>query len=181
MSTQNGEVSGLKGRGQAVLDLKERMKKIAFSDFTVLITGEHGTGKELVAREINRNSRRKNKPFVAINCAAIPESLFENELFGHVKGAFTGALKARDGLFKAADGGTLFLDEIGDLPIYLQAKLLRALQEKEIKPVGADKSIKVDVRVIAATNRDLAKMVDENLFRADLYYRLEELTLETPP
>ncbi|SNR73183.1 Nif-specific regulatory protein [Desulfurobacterium atlanticum] len=157
------------------------VKKIAQTDVTVLLRGESGTGKEVLAKAIHFNSRRKNKPFIAINCAALPESLIEAELFGYEKGAFTGASSLKKGKFELANGGTIFLDEIGDMPFELQAKLLRVLQEKEITRLGGNKPIKVDVRIIAATNRNLEKMVSEGKFREDLYYRLSVVSIYIPP
>lgn len=161
--------------------VKKLILKIAKSNSTVLIRGESGTGKELIARSIHKNSLRGNETFQAVNCAAINENLLESELFGHEKGSFTGAVGEKKGLFEIANNGTLFLDEIGELDIALQAKLLRALQEKEIRRVGGVKEISVDVRVLAATNRDLLKMTEEQRFREDLYYRLNVLSIEIPP
>lgn len=161
--------------------VKKLILKIAKSNSTVMIRGESGTGKELIARSMHKNSLRTNETFQAVNCAAINENLLESELFGHEKGSFTGAVSDKKGLFEIADGGTLFLDEIGELDIALQAKLLRALQEKEIRRVGGTKELSVDVRVLAATNRDLLKMVEEKRFREDLYYRLNVLSIEIPP
>ncbi|HUR97307.1 MAG TPA: sigma-54 dependent transcriptional regulator [Pyrinomonadaceae bacterium] len=161
--------------------VKKLILKIAKSNSTVLIRGESGTGKELIARSIHKNSLRTNEVFQAVNCAAINENLLESELFGHEKGSFTGAVAEKKGLFEIADDGTLFLDEIGELDIALQAKLLRALQEKEIRRVGGVKEIEVDVRVLAATNRDLLKMAEEKRFREDLYYRLNVLSIDIPP
>ena len=161
--------------------VKEMILKIAKSNSTVLIRGESGTGKELIARSIHKNSLRSNEIFQAVNCAAINENLLESELFGHEKGSFTGAIAEKKGLFEIAHHGTLFLDEIGELDVSLQAKLLRALQEKQIRRVGGIKDIDVDVRVVAATNRDLLKMAEEKRFREDLYYRLNVLSLEIPP
>lgn len=160
--------------------VKKLILKIAKSNSTVLIRGESGTGKELIARSIHKNSLRANEVFQAVNCAAINENLLESELFGHEKGSFTGAIAEKKGLFEIADKGSLFLDEIGELDISLQAKLLRALQEKEIRRVGGIKEIDVDVRVVAATNRDLLKMAEEKRFREDLYYRLNVLSIDLP-
>ncbi len=161
--------------------VKKLILKIAKSSSTVLIRGESGTGKELIARSIHNNSPRADQIFQAVNCAAINENLLESELFGHEKGSFTGAVNEKKGLFQVADGGTLFLDEIGELDISLQAKLLRALQERQIRRVGGTKEINIDVRVVAATNRDLLKMTQEGRFREDLFYRLNVLSLEIPP
>ncbi|MFV0389013.1 MAG: sigma-54-dependent transcriptional regulator [Pyrinomonadaceae bacterium] len=161
--------------------VKKLILKIAKSNSTVLIRGESGTGKELIARSIHTNSQRSGQIFQAVNCAAINENLLESELFGHQKGSFTGAVSDKKGIFEVADGGTLFLDEIGELDISLQAKLLRALQEKQIRRVGGTKEINIDVRVVAATNRDLLKMTQNGTFREDLYYRLNVLSLEIPP
>lgn len=161
--------------------VKKLILKVAKSNSTVLIRGESGTGKELIARSIHNNSLRASEVFQAVNCAAINENLLESELFGHEKGSFTGAVGEKKGLFEVADGGTLFLDEIGELDISLQAKLLRALQEKQIRRVGGTKEINIDVRVVAATNRDLLKMATEGSFREDLYYRLNVLSIEIPP
>ncbi|HTH37919.1 MAG TPA: sigma-54 dependent transcriptional regulator, partial [Pyrinomonadaceae bacterium] len=161
--------------------VKKLILKIAKSNSTVLIRGESGTGKELIARAMHMNSLRASETFQAVNCAAINENLLESELFGHEKGSFTGAVGEKKGLFEIADRGTLFLDEIGELDIALQAKLLRALQEREIRRVGGVKEIPVDVRVLAATNRDLLKMTEEKRFREDLYYRLNVLSIEIPP
>jgi transcriptional regulator with PAS, ATPase and Fis domain len=164
-----------------VLSLLERVHQVAPSNASVLLQGESGTGKTHIARLIHRLSRRANKPFIEVNCAAIPTSLIESELFGHVKGAFTGATRDRPGRFQAAHGGTLFLDEIAEIPMHLQAKLLRVLQDHEFEPVGSDKTLHVDIRIITASNRDLREMVDEGDFRADLYYRLAVFTLNVPP
>jgi DNA-binding NtrC family response regulator len=161
--------------------VKKLILKVAKSNSTVLIRGESGTGKELIARAIHRNSNRAGQIFQAVNCAAINENLLESELFGHEKGSFTGAVGEKKGLFEVADGGTLFLDEIGELDVSLQAKLLRALQEKKIRRVGGTSEIDVDVRVVAATNRDLLKMSEAGTFREDLYYRLNVLSIEVPP
>lgn len=169
------------GSGQKMQQLLSMVRRVAPSPLTVLIHGETGTGKELIARLIHQLSPRRQYPFVEVNCAAIPENLFESELFGHEKGAFTGAGNRRQGRFEAANEGTIFLDEVGELPLNLQAKLLRALQEKRITPVGSDREREIDVRVLAATNRDLARMVREGSFREDLFYRLNVLELELPP
>jgi two-component system NtrC family response regulator len=171
-------IIGSSEKMKEVLDLAGR---VAASDASLLITGESGTGKELLAKGVHFNSRRANGPFVAVNCAAIPEALIESELFGHVKGSFTGAVRDKEGKFELADGGTLFLDEIGDLRIDLQAKILRALQEREVDRVGGNKPVTVDVRVIAATNKDIERAVKEGAFREDLYYRLNVITLFIPP
>jgi two-component system response regulator HydG len=169
------------GRSPALRDLLERVVRIAPTDSTVLLTGESGTGKELIARAIHAGSRRATRPFVPVNCAAITETLLESELFGHAKGSFTGATRARRGLFEEADGGTLFIDEIGETAPGSQAKLLRALQEGEIRRVGESVAVKVNVRVIAATNQELRKAIAEKRFREDLYYRLNVVPLRVPP
>ncbi|NPA54047.1 MAG: sigma-54-dependent Fis family transcriptional regulator [Aquificae bacterium] len=162
-------------------EILETAKKVAPFDATVLITGESGTGKEVLAKFIHKNSKRKDKPFIAINCGAIPDELLEAELFGYKKGAFTGASSDKKGLIEEADGGTILLDEIGDLPLNLQVKLLRLLQEGEIKPLGSSKTKKVDVRFIAATNQNLEQLVKEGKFREDLYYRLNVIKIHIPP
>jgi two-component system response regulator AtoC len=169
------------GSGPAMTNLLSMVQRISPSPWTVLVRGETGTGKELIARLIHMLSPRNQAPFIEVNCAAIPENLFESELFGHEKGAFTGANTRRKGRFELAKGGSLFLDEIAELPLNLQAKLLHALQEKRIFRVGGEKEITIDIRLIAATNRDLKQMVDNGEFREDLYYRLHVLELETPP
>lgn len=169
------------GKSRSMREVFQTIDKIAPAHSTVLITGDSGTGKELVARAIHEKSRRADKTFIAINCTAIPENLLESELFGHVKGSFTGAVSDKKGLFEEADGGTLFLDEIGDLDINLQAKLLRVLQEKTIKPVGSNKEKTIDVRVITATHKNLHQAIEEDLFREDLYYRLSVLPIHLPP
>jgi two-component system, NtrC family, nitrogen regulation response regulator GlnG len=165
------------GASQPMLEVFRMVGRVAASPATVLVLGESGTGKELVARALHRNSPRAAGPFVAINCAAIPESLLESELFGHEKGAFTGAITRKTGRFERADGGTLFLDEIGDMSLPLQGKILRALQEREIERVGGEGRIPVDVRVVAATHRDLRAAIEEGAFREDLYFRLAVVTL----
>ncbi|MFA9950373.1 sigma 54-interacting transcriptional regulator [Dentiradicibacter hellwigii] len=167
-------------RSHSMAALLEEARVVAASDASVLIRGASGTGKELLARAIHRASRRANAPFVAINCGAIPEQLLESELFGHVRGAFTGAVSEHDGLFRAADGGTLFLDEIGDMPLPLQVKLLRVLEERAVRPVGATHSEPVDVRLLTATHRDLENALAEGQFREDLYYRIDVVTLTLP-
>jgi DNA-binding NtrC family response regulator len=176
-------VSGtnLVGGGTAMQRLKGLITKVAPSDGRVLIMGENGTGKELVAASIHAGSGRSRGPFVKLNCGAVPKDLVESELFGHEKGAFTGAVQSRKGRFELANGGTLLLDEIGDMPMPMQIKLLRVLQEGQFERVGGSRSIQVDVRVLAATNRDLSAMVAEGTFREDLYYRLNVLTLRVPP
>jgi transcriptional regulator with PAS, ATPase and Fis domain len=169
------------GSSPAALEVKRQARRVANTDSTVLLLGETGTGKELLAHGIHAASPRAHRPFIGVNIAAVPETLLEAEFFGVAPGAYTGAdRKARDGKFKLADGGTLFLDEIGDMPLPLQAKLLRALQEQEVEPLGSNQVLKVDVRVIAATSRDLSQMVSEGSFRADLYYRLNVLPIRLP-
>jgi transcriptional regulator with PAS, ATPase and Fis domain len=169
------------GESLAIRGLLSLIKKVAPTDSTVLILGESGTGKELVATSIYQNSPRKDRPFIKLNCAAIPEELLESELFGHEKGAFTGATKFKPGKFDMAHKGTIFLDEIGDMPLNLQAKILRVIQEQEFYRVGGSKTIKVDVRFIASTNKNLEKMVQQGEFREDLYFRLNVFTLNLPP
>ncbi len=169
------------GQSPAMCDLYDQLRRIAKSDAAVLITGESGTGKELVARSIHTHSRRAEKPFVAVNCAALTETLLESELFGHVKGAFTDARSVRRGLILEADGGTLLLDEMGEMPLAMQVKLLRTLEECKVRPVGSDREITFDVRVLAATNRDLETAVAEGRFREDLYYRINVIGIHLPP
>ncbi|WP_302413543.1 sigma-54 dependent transcriptional regulator [uncultured Desulfovibrio sp.] len=172
---------GILGRSPAMLAMQETIATVAPTEATVLITGESGTGKELVARALHSGSARADKPMVTVNCAALAENLLESELFGHEKGSFTGADRRREGRFVQANGGTLFLDEIGEMPLPLQAKLLRALQEGEVQRVGSDAPLTVDVRVLAATNRDLREEVARRRFREDLYFRLNVISLEVPP
>jgi two-component system response regulator HydG len=172
---------GLVGNSPAMREVTRMIDAVAYSATTVLVTGESGTGKELVARALHARSPRRAQPFVALNCGALTETLLESELFGHVKGAFTGAQRDSKGLFDAADGGTIFLDEIGDIPAATQVRLLRVLQEGEVKPVGSADSVKVDVRVIAATHRDLQKLVRAGKFREDLFYRLNVINVPLPP
>jgi formate hydrogenlyase transcriptional activator len=169
------------GGSSGLRKVMQQVQLVAPTDATVLITGESGTGKELVARAIHERSARRERPLIKLNCSAVPEGLFESEFFGHVKGAFTGALKDKPGRFELADGGTLFLDEIGEVPLAMQAKLLRVLQEQELERVGDTRTRKVDVRIIAASNRDLKKEVDEGRFRQDLFYRLSVFPVEVPP
>ncbi len=169
------------GQSQPIKNVLNMIEKVADTDSTILVSGESGTGKELIAKAIHYNSSRKDKPFVPINCGAIPNELLESELFGHVKGAFTGAISNRQGRFEIANKGTLFLDEIGDLSPNLQVKLLRVLQEKRFEPVGSAKTIESDVRIVTATNVDLAKAVKEGTFREDLFYRLNVIPIQIPP
>ncbi|HEY9120713.1 MAG TPA: sigma-54 dependent transcriptional regulator, partial [Marinobacter sp.] len=179
--TRQNTSLGLVGESRAMMQLRNEIRQVAKSQAAVLISGESGTGKELVARAIHGESERRDRPFIPVNCAGIPHELMESEFFGHEAGAFTGARSSRPGLFAEADGGTLLLDEIGEMPLALQAKLLRVLQEGTIKPVGADQEERVDVRIVAATHQDLIKAVEQGNFREDLYYRLETLTLIVPP
>ncbi len=175
------EFSNIIGTSTVMKTVFERMKRIVKTDTTVLISGESGTGKELVARALHFNGARRLKPFVAVNCGAIPESLLESELFGHVRGAFTGAIRDKAGKFEAANHGTIFLDEISTMPLHLQTKLLRVLQEQEVERVGSNKPFKLDVRVISATNSDLEQLVRQGKFREDLFYRLNVIPLQLPP
>jgi two-component system response regulator PilR (NtrC family) len=169
------------GRSPKILDVFETIRKTADSGSTVMITGESGTGKELVAQALHWESNRRGGPFVSVNCGAVPETLMESELFGHVKGAFTGAVSSTEGLFAAADGGTLFLDEITEIPHTVQVKLLRAVQERQIRRVGDTRDVKIDVRLIAASNRDLGRAVSDGLLREDLFYRLNVIPIHLPP
>ncbi|MCD6320558.1 MAG: sigma-54-dependent Fis family transcriptional regulator, partial [Candidatus Desulfofervidaceae bacterium] len=169
------------GQSEAMKKLFNLVKKVLDTDVTVLISGESGTGKELVASVLHHHSPRKDKPFIKINCAAIPETLLESELFGYEKGAFTGAISSKPGKFELAHEGTIFLDEIGEMPLSIQAKILRVLQEKEFERVGGTKTIKVDVRIIASTNRDLWEAVQRKTFREDLYFRLNVINIHLPP
>lgn len=172
--------SPLVGESLEIQEIFRTIEKVAQTDSTVLITGESGTGKELVARSIHENSLRASKPLVVVNCAAIPSELLEAELFGHVKGAFTGATQNRQGRFELAQGGTIFLDEVGEIPLHLQAKLLRVLQTRQFEPVGSSRTQEVDVRIIAATNRDLEEAAQKREFREDLYYRLNVIPVKIP-
>jgi DNA-binding NtrC family response regulator len=178
---ERSDFADIIGESRPIRQLQDLLTRLEDSTATVLVSGESGAGKELVARCLHRRSDRREKPFVAINCAAMPPALLESELFGHVRGAFTDARQSRDGLFVQADGGTLFLDEIGEMPLEMQPKLLRALQESRVRPVGASKEIEFDTRIIAATNRDLESDVEEGRFREDLYYRVNVIQLHVPP
>jgi DNA-binding NtrC family response regulator len=174
-------LSGMVGESPCLGEVFRVLAKVAPTDSTVLVTGESGTGKELLVRALHANSHRVGKPFVPVNCGAIPRELLESELFGHEKGAFTSAVRSRQGRFELAEGGTIFLDEIGDMDLSLQVKILRALQEKEFERVGGGKTLKADVRIVAATNRDLEAEVKAGRFREDLYYRLNVIPLHLPP
>ncbi len=178
---QTSAFGDLIGTSPAMREIFALIKKISSSRSSVLITGDSGTGKEVVARTIHFTGNRADRPFVPINCTAMPEGLLESELFGHARGAFTGAHTAKRGLFEEADGGTLFLDEIGDMPPLLQSKLLRVVQDREIRPVGSNKSVRVEVRIITATNRDLKREIEEGRFRNDLFYRLNVIPIHIPP
>ena len=184
LSSETGSESGfgeIVGKSPVMQKLYDKLSRIIDSDASVLLTGESGTGKELVARSIHSSSTRADKPFVPVNCGALPEALLESELFGHEKGAFTDAKSNRSGLFAEADGGTIFLDEIGEMPIQMQVKLLRALEERKARPVGGNVEVSFNVRVISATNRDLEQQIEENQFREDLFYRVNVLQLNLPP
>jgi transcriptional regulator with GAF, ATPase, and Fis domain len=173
--------AGMIGEHPSIRTVQEIIRRVAVTDATVLITGESGTGKELAARAIHNLSLRADGPFVPVNCAAIPENLLESELFGHARGAFTGAHSARGGMFQLAHRGTILLDEVGDLPSPLQAKLLRTLQDGDVRPVGSDQSVSVDVRVVASTNKDLGHQVEKGSFREDLFFRLQVIPIHLPP
>ncbi len=180
MDIDEGWASEIITRNQAMKEVMQQAKMVAATDARVLITGESGTGKELLAQAIHTASDRRNRPFVAINCSAMAENLLESELFGHEKGAFTGATRSHEGLFRSAEGGTLMLDEIGDMPMRLQVKLLRVLQESQIRPVGSTEAQQIDVRVISATHRDLQELMRQGTFREDLYYRLNVVNIRLP-
>jgi len=178
---ESGNYENIIGNSPVMKKVFDIMKRVGEIDSSVLITGESGTGKELVARALHNRGSRKDGRFVAVNCTAMPEALLESELFGHKEGAFTGARKAHDGLFVQADGGTLFLDEIGDMPLELQPKILRAIEQRAVRPVGGDREVSFDVRIISATNHDLEDAVENGNFREDLYYRLNVIKIELPP
>ena len=177
----SGDIANIIGESQAVADLKDRIRRVAPTNSTVLVTGESGTGKELVARAIHANSLRRDRPFVAVNCGALPETLLESELFGHMRGSFTGADSNKKGLIEVAERGTIFLDEIGEMTPLMQVKLLRVLQERRFRRVGGTSELSADIRIVAATNRDLAEMVNEGAFREDLYYRINVISVQIPP
>lgn len=174
-------LSGIIGEHPSIKRIQEMIRRVAVTDATVLITGESGTGKELVARGIHNCSRRADRPFVPVNCAAIPDNLIESELFGHARGAFTGAHSSRAGMFQLANHGTILLDEVGELPLTLQAKLLRVIEDGEVRPVGTDHPVAVQVRVLASTNKDLAHQVEKGSFREDLFFRLQVIPIHLPP
>jgi len=178
---RNYDFSSIVGNSPAISKIVEEVEKVSDTKSNILLLGETGTGKELFAKVIHQNSSRREMPFIPINCSAIPEGLIESELFGHVKGAFTGAVSTKKGLFEEADGGTVFLDEIGDIPLSFQAKLLRVIEEQQIRPVGSTKIKKVNLRFIAATNKDLSESIKKGEFREDLYYRINVITLKLPP
>jgi len=180
-TTRQHSFSGIIGKSRKMVELFQLIEKVASSNATVMISGESGTGKELAAKAIHLNSERRDRAFVAVNCGAIPETLMESEFFGHARGAFTGAVGERPGLFEQASGGTLFLDEIGEVPLLLQAKLLRVIQEREVRRVGGGETRRVDVRIVTATNRDLEQQVAEGSFREDLFYRLNVVQVALPP
>ncbi|MCH7637327.1 MAG: sigma 54-interacting transcriptional regulator, partial [Proteobacteria bacterium] len=180
IDVKKGWASEIITRNQAMKEILQQAKMVAATDARVLITGESGTGKELLAKAIHNASPRHDQAFVAINCGAMAENLLESELFGHEKGAFTGATSSHDGLFRAADGGTLMLDEIGDMPLRLQVKLLRVLQENQVRPVGSTKALHIDVRIISSTHRNLQNLMKESRFREDLYYRLNVVNIQLP-
>jgi two-component system response regulator HydG len=180
-SVADERFDGLVGNSEVMRRLKDQLQRVADSSVTVLLSGESGTGKEIVARSLHELSQRSDKPFVAVNCAALPDTLLESELFGHVKGAFTDAREDREGLFVQADGGTLFLDEIGEMPLEMQPKLLRAIEEKSVRPLGGTGATTFDVRLVTATNRDLEAEVEARRFREDLYYRINVLEIAIPP
>jgi two-component system, NtrC family, response regulator GlrR len=179
--TERYDFKNIVARSESMQTVLEAVSRIAKTDSTVFVRGESGTGKELIARAIHLASNRKDKPFVAINCAALPETLLESELFGHEKGSFTGAVRTSKGLFVQAQGGTMFLDEIGDMPLAIQAKVLRVLQERQFHPVGSEQSVDADVRVVVATNKNLEEHVKQGLFREDLYYRIHVIPITLPP
>jgi PAS domain S-box-containing protein len=181
LATTKYDLDDVIGKSEPMQKVKSLVKLAAVNEITVLLLGETGTGKELIAESIHSSSQRSKGPFVSINCSAIPENLLESEFFGHEKGSFTGAVKTKLGKFELANGGTLFLDEIGDMDIKLQSKILKAIEEKQIQRIGGEASIPLDIRIIAATNRDLKSMVERNLFRQDLFYRLNVLTINLPP
>jgi two-component system response regulator HydG len=178
---QAGWGDDILGKSAAVVEMRSVLERLSKSDATILITGETGTGKEVAARALHSQGRRRSGPFVAVNCSALPEALLESELFGHVKGAFTDAKAQRTGMFVAADGGTLFLDEVGEIPSAVQSKLLRALEERKVRPVGGEREVPFDARIVAATNRDLEQAVADGTFREDLFYRLNVIHIDVPP